>query len=227
MPQAFQFLAHAVKPKLNPKNNLFSFQLTAEDLIHRAESDQLYWEPDGHWANKTTPDQLKALMRWSLQTPRGNILNKIPQAKNPDYAAIQPFGLWPALKARKQTWDMWDMLDPGAAKFLDADLLEAIAWGNQIEPALLDPELRLELRNKALLIKSGFKQSQTRDPLATAVVYNCTELKNLPRLLKLQLLELWLYTPNHLGIKFVKNLQPLNIQAPTLDIYKPTISSVW
>lgn len=219
VPQAFQLFKNIVQPVRGTKN-LFSFQETANNLRNRVERDLVYWEPSGHEQNLLNLNQLRDLMKWSLQAPRGQLLGRnFKQGEHRDYSAIQPFGLWPALKERNQTWKEWDLTDAGASLWLDQDLLESIHVGQNLEPELLDPALRLDLRERALQIRTGSKAGTLRDPNSTATVYNCPELKLVPRLLKLQLLELWLYQPGHSGIPFLE-LEPLKVAQPTLEVLK-------
>lgn len=219
MPQLLALLGSEVPLKRNASGKI-SFELTLEAIKEKIDSSRLKFDDE----NLVTAEIFVAIMRLLRTTPRGDILGKLAQSKAPGirYSAAVPLFCSAFKEFRDVKYSDWDWQDGYKKYFLDTDFLEySNYFGKEI--AYSEEELR-NIRNTALYIKSGVKAGQERKPEATTTVYGVEdqEFKNYPRLYKLALAQLWVFSPQLYNKYAIVN--PVDLDSEN----KPLISTnIW
>lgn len=207
-----QLLARIGELPLVRDGELISFRMTLER-----------WGECGLDLGGTVLDrgEFKKVLGWVNQAPRGQVLGsgKV-QTKDPwvHWSAPVPLVLSAFKRYRSVGYELWDWTDPYYRYFLDPDLAECVPYFHK--PSVFEVDQLLEWRSKALEVKTGKNMGTTRKPHSTAVAYNISDpdFKELPRLLKLLLLQLWCYMPQFYNPYMIVNLVNLDQpQDPLVD----------
>ena len=132
-----------------------------------------------------------------ITSPRGGLIQGVPQTRTPAlrWNAGVPIILSFFKEHRNLGYESWDWTDPSMTHWMDQDLWKALTTPH---PQWSREEL-VVFRDQGLIIKSGVKTGQTRDPKSTP---NLTGIENqefnrLPRLTKLMLCQSWCYHSHH------------------------------
>lgn len=141
----------------------------------------------------------RQLLSWLNQAPRGQVLGSTARQTSKEwirYSAPVPLILSAFKQYRNVKYSHWDWTDSKRNWFFDDDFGALTNLGADLANKWTKEEL-LEFRQCALEVKSGLKQGTIRRPESTATVYGVTdsEFKKLPRLAKLALLQLWVFSP--------------------------------
>ena len=137
------------------------------------------------------------LWNYLITSPRGDLLKGGTQTKSPAlrWNAGVPIILSFFKEHRNLGYESWDWTDPSMIHWMDQDLWTALSQPSRF----WSREELVEFRDQGLVIKSGVKTGQTRDPKSTpnlTGIHN-QEFNRLPRLLKLMLCQCWCYHPHH------------------------------
>lgn len=145
-----------------------------------------------------TRDWFEGVITVLKYSPRGDILPSKAKQSSPEfirYCAAVPLFLSAFKQYRNINYSEWDWTEEHKALFLEKDILEFSQYFNTEIP--YTREELLELREAALKPDSrGYKRTAE----STAAVNNVRELNpefnKLPRLMKLALTQLWVYSPS-------------------------------
>lgn len=185
-------------------------------------------------------ESFKRVLVWINQAPRGQVLGSGKVQTRVDWihwSAPVPLVLSAFKRYRSVGYELWDWTDSYCKYFLDPDLAECVPYFHK--PPVFEADQLLEWRARALEVKTGKNMGTTRKPQSTAVAYNITDpdFKDLPRLLKLMLLQLWCYMPQFYNPYMIVNLQNLDQpQVPLVDDnilpieskhQLPTLDEIW
>ena len=124
--------------------------------------------------------------------PRSTLIKN--QSKEPQYAQLTPLILL-GLRNHKNIPYSWWQGKPNLETIVEPQILQVIT--NPPDPKLSPQEL-LEIREEALLIRSGPNRGTTRNPQSTWKMYGLknTRLGDCPNLQQTALLQCWLAHPN-------------------------------
>lgn len=184
--------------------------------------------------------EFKSLLGWIHQAPRGRVLGSGRTQTHESwlsYSAPVPLVLSAFKRYRNLGYESWDWADPYHRYFLDPDLTECVPWFHQNLD--FETDQLLAWRTEALTVKSGKTAGATRRPQSTAVAFNIKdpEFLELPRLVRLLVLQLWCYMPQFYNPYMIVNLSNLDQpQAPLVDSdilptvntdQMPTLDEIW
>lgn len=179
---------------------------------------------------------LKNLIAWLNTTPRGDILGAMKQGGDGvRWSAPVPIILSAFKEFRGVQYSHWDWSDPNMKELVDRDIWE---WSRHFHnQTTWTVEELIKFRVNALEVKSGRQQGTHRKPESCSQVYGVQdpEFKELPRLMKLSLVQLWCFHPRVRTDLMITNHMDLDRHPPPLvdsDILtNPTnntqSSSVW
>lgn len=140
---------------------------------------------------------VKAIVQWLNTSPRGSILTGMTQTSTGGvrYSAPVPLILSAFKEFRGVGYKLWDWSDPGMKHLVDHDIFLYSQHFGVTVPWSFD-EL-LVFREGSLEVKSGKYQGTTRKPESTSQVYGVADpaFRDLPRLMKLSLCQLWCFHP--------------------------------
>lgn len=197
------------------------------------------WARDGRLVlddHPITPGGLKKILGWLNTTPRGVILGALKQGGDGvRWSAPVPLVLSAFKEFRGVPYSDWDWTDPNMSEIVDPDIWSWSKWWGV--PTLWGSDELIKFRVGALEVKSGRQQGTVRKPESCSQVYGVTdpEFKELPRLMKLSLVQLWCFHPRVRTNLMITNHMDLDNHPPPLvdsDILtNPTnntqSSSVW
>lgn len=228
LPQLMAFLGSKI-PLKKGENGLISFSLTLEAIKDAVNHQALELTP----GNPLTKDEMLGILSVCRAIPRGKILGAIKQSSEQGlrYSAGVPLFCSAFKEFRDVKYADWDWEDEAAKYFLDGDMLTCSAYFNTDFSEAFSRETLLKYRENALLIKSGKKAGDFRVPELTASVYGVSDkdFTSLPRLLKLALTQLWIYSPVFQSKYIISNFTHLDSPAIPLvstEIVKFTSSDI-
>lgn len=204
MPQLMMWLGkdNGVKLFKNPSNGLYSVELTLRNLIAQAESGALYFE-DG---TALVKEDLQGIFALLSKPDRSAIIpGKATEVLR--YNACVPLFMSAFKEFRNVEYEQWDWGDSWTRFVLDPQFLELSKNFDSVF-RFSNAEL-LELRNQC-------DQKKILDS-AHAISFNFVADKSdslksfieMPRLVKLMLLQMWIFRPEHrtkYGIYHTDNL---------------------
>jgi hypothetical protein len=131
-------------------------------------------------------------------------------------------------------YSSWDWTDPFKEFLVDGDI---VAWSSHFgKDVVWSTDALLGFREGSLTVKTGKNQGTVRKPQSTTQVYGVTdpEFKGLPRLMKLNLTQLWCFHPS-LVTKFtigshmdLDNPQQPLVAGEVLEVTQPrSQASMW
>ena len=142
---------------------------------------------------------LTNLLNWLNLVPRGEVLGSGARQTGKDwlrYNAGVPLVLSAFKEYRDVGYSSWDWTDSFKEFLVDGDI---VAWSNHFgSDVSWDTDALLGFREGSLTVKTGKNQGTVRKPQSTTQVYGVTdpEFKGLPRLMKLNLTQLWCFHPS-------------------------------
>lgn len=162
-------------------------------LVQHQQEGRLQYED-----TKVELDWLRGFVKFLTHSPRGDILHsRMQQSKQTGwrYAANVPLILSAFKQFRNIPYEQWEwsqLLDPKlpqAALFLDRDMQEVVRYRFGEQYQFTQPEL-LQFREETNLKKRALTA------ITTVVGISDPDFKSLPRILKLMLLQVWIYHPS-------------------------------
>ena len=180
---------------------------------------------------------ITALLKWLCLSPRGSILGSGAKQTAKEwirYSAGVPLVLSAFKEYREVPYGAWDWSDPLKSFLVDEDI---VAWSNHfgvVQP-WTEGEL-LDFREGSLTVKTGKTQGTVRKPTSLTQVYGVTDpaFKALPRLMKLNLCQLWCFHPTLRTRYTIGNHMDLDHQPTPLvegDVLEapvsPATTSMW
>jgi len=177
------------------------------------------------------------LLKWLTLAPRGQVLGSGAKQTAKEwvrYSAGVPLVLSAFKEYREVPYSAWDWSDPLKTFLVDEDI---VAWSKYfgVPHPWTEAEL-LDFREGSLTVKTGKNQGTVRKPTSLTQVYGVTDpdFKALPRLMKLNLCQLWCFHPtlrtrytigSHMNLDRAE--RPL-IEGDVLEApISPTIVSMW
>jgi hypothetical protein len=163
-----------------------------------------------------TRKALEGMVKFMKVSPRGSIMpKKITQGspKGHRFSACVPllFSAWKTY--RDIPYSAYNYYDPMMEYVLEDELIDLLQFQGEEHP--WSKEELIKLRDQAMYIKSTGKM---RTPATTYMVYATgdSEFDKLPKLVKLCLLQLWIFQPSMYESYAVHNLK--NLDSPASEI---------
>jgi hypothetical protein len=219
-------------PLVKDVNGRVSFKSTIS--AWGVASDRLELVLDGETISKRG---ITNLLKWLCLSPRGSVLGSGAKQTAKEwirYSAGVPLVLSAFKEYREVPYGAWDWNDPLRSFLVDEDIL---AWSNHfgLVQGWTDAEL-LDFREGSLTVKTGKTQGTVRKPTSMTQVYGVTDpaFKALPRLMKLNLCQLWCFHPTlrtryTIGSHMDLDRQPTPlVEGDVLELpVSPTTTSMW
>jgi hypothetical protein len=160
-------------------------------------------------------EDITNLLQYLRYAPRGDIIyGKQGLPTNVRYSAPVPLLLSALKEYRSVGYEEWDYGDPGIKHVLDKDLYDLIQYKST---DFSDFDL-LEIRELGRTVKTGARAGR-QTPYASCTAVNGIQdpdFRELPRLLKLMLTQMWLYHPTVRHPLMWTSLQNLDLPAAPL-----------
>ena len=161
------------------------------------------------------------LLKWLNTTPRGEVLGSGVKQTSKDwvrYSAGVPLVLSAFKEYRDVGYSSWDWSDPLKTYLVDHDICD---WSEHfgVEQHWGADELSY-FRECSLTVKTGKNQGTVRKPVSTTQVYGITDpaFKALPRLMKLNMCQLWCFHPSVMHRFTITHHMNLDgVQIPLVD----------
>ena len=189
LPQLFAFFNQNVRLQRDE-----SGKISSQATLRALHADLLDARVKFSSGKPATAEDLTRMIAHLNHAPRGEIIyGKQTTQENLRYNASVPLFLSIFKEYRDVPYEAWDYEDPKIAAFLDKD------W-NQVVPYLHKPlpEMDLlEIRELGRTIKSGTRQGKKTPYESCTAVTGIADpdFRGLPRLLKLQLCQFWVFHP--------------------------------
>ncbi len=190
LPQVLAFFNHVVRLQKNSGDTKISVAATLRAL----HADLLEARVKFQTGRAVTARELTRLLQYVNHAPRGEILAGTQTAtENARYSAAVPLLLSAFKEYRDVPYSAWDYADPAIAQFLDKDLQELIP---HMDKSYDDFDL-LAFRETGRTQKAGKNPGRQKSYVACTAITGVDDpdFKKLPRLLKLQLCQCWVYHP--------------------------------
>jgi hypothetical protein len=180
--------SHWILPQILAKLSLVRPQKSAEGDYKFSDLFQL-------WKTQQFLDitSIRAWLKILNHPVRGEVLNL---KQSSDLGSRYSQGVPLLLSAHKQfnkiDYSKWDYSDLVAPHMVPQDILDCYKYVN-----IFSHDELLEFRETSLLIKTGKQAGTFRTPEACTKAYAITDTRflELPKLVKLQVLDLWIYHP--------------------------------
>lgn len=162
-----------------------------------AQGDYLFSDLFELWKTQEILEltSIRAWLKILNHTVRGEILSvKQSSSLGSRYSQGVPLLLSAYKQFHSIDYNRWNYTDPIAKHLVPPDILELTT----LELEEITREELLEFRDKALYIRTGKQAGATRDPLVCVNSFAVTDprIAKLPKLARLQLLDLWIYHPS-------------------------------
>ncbi len=212
LPQLMAFFGTGqCKPILSAEGQV-NILATLKKLTAKATEGVLVFD-DG---TPVVSSALVGMIKFMKVCPRGAIMpKKVTQGspKGHRFSACVPL-LFSAWKTYQNIpYSSYDYYDPSMEHVLEDDLLNLLQFQGQEAP--WSNEELMKLRDQAMYIKST---GRMRTPATTYLVYSTgdSEFDPLPKLVKLCLLQLWIFQPSLYSSYAVHNLMDLDAPASSI-----------
>lgn len=218
LPQLMAFINSSFK--LHKVGDKYSFKQTLLALGSSIKEGKVLWPNSASIFGEdraVTRVEIEHILAILKHLPRSAILSGT-QTSNTRFSASVPLFISAFKEFRNIKYSSWDWSDEYAKYFIDKEILEVINYREY--PSFTNEQL-IDYRNRAMMVRSGTKAGTIRKPTATTSLYSVfdEEIKDLPRLAKLMLTQLWVYDPSVRHVLAI--LDPVNLD----NIPEPLVAS--
>ena len=179
MPQIIAYIA-TLTPRIKP-NELG----TLEGQVDGVEYIKQHFFNNNPW--------MEGLYRFLMIDTKGSYVQQQYKGDARNYCALVPLILYAHKLHNSLPYAVW------GRKNLRYVVNESLAQAMTCEVPKLNTERVLQIRNQGLMVKTGAKAGETRNPLTTYKLYSVqdTELGNVPELAQTMLTQIWCAHPDN------------------------------